>query len=39
MISKFVGRLRQLRKLSEFTEAPYNDLIVHKFRFKARRYA
>ena len=39
MISGFVGRLCQLRKLSEFTEAPYNDLIVHTFCFKARRCA
>ena len=37
MIFKFVGRLCQLRKLSEFTEAPYSDLIVHTFCFKARR--
>jgi hypothetical protein len=39
MISESVGRLCQLRKLSEFTEAPYNDLIVHTFCFKARRCA
>ena len=39
MISEFVGGLCQPRMLSGFTEAPYNDLIVRTFCFKARRCA
>ncbi len=43
MISEFVGRLCQTPSLMflrwRFTEAPYNDLIVHTFCFKARRCA
>ena len=43
MISGFVGRLCQTPTLIfsrwRFTEAPYNDLILHTFCFKARRYS